>query len=110
MEFINEVTLQGIIGNIHVDTFNGVKMARMSLATNTAYTSKDGTMVVDTQWHNVVAWEDPDKADGIAGVDVLRKGDKIRITGTIKYNRYTDADGVDRTTTEIKATTLAHVK
>lgn len=110
MEFINEVILQGIVGNIRVDTFNGVKMARLSLVTNRAYTAKDGSLVIDTTWHNVVAWENPEKPDAITYLDAVSKGDKIRVTGYIHNNRYTGTDGVDRTVTEIKATTLAHVK
>ena len=110
MEFINEITLQGIIGNIRTDSYNGVKMARIGVATNTVYTSKDGVAVIDTQWHNVVAWENPDKPDGITGLDTFQKGDKVRITGSIKYVRYTGTDGAERTSTEIKAKTLAYVK
>lgn len=110
MEFINEVTLQGIVGNIRVDTFNGIKMARLSLATNRAYTSKDGSVIIDTTWHNVVAWENPDKPDAITDLNAVSKGDKIRVTGYIHNNKYTGTDGIDRTVTEIKATTLAHVK
>lgn len=110
MDFINEATIQGIIGNVHTNTYDGVTMARIGVATNNAYTSKDGTIVVDTQWHNVVAWENPNKTDGIHGLDLLQKGDKVRITGSIHYVKYTGIDGVERTATEIKATTLAHVK
>ena len=110
MEFINEVILQGIVGNIRVDTFNGVKMARLSLATNRAYTSKDGMAVVDTTWHNVVARENPDKPDAISNLNAISKGDKIHVTGYIHNNKYTGTDGLDRTVTEIKATTLAYVK
>ena len=110
MEFINEVTLQGIVGNIRVNTFNGVKMARLSLLTNRAYASKDGTMVVDTTWHNVIAWDNPDKPDAITDLNAVSKGDKIHVTGYIHNSKYTDMDGIDRTVTEIKATTLAHVK
>lgn len=110
MEFINEVIIQGIVGNIRVDTFNGVKMARLSLATNRAYTSKDGSAVIDTTWHNVVAWENPDKPDTITCLDAISKGDKIHVTGYIHNTKYTGSDDIDRTFTEIKATTLAHVK
>jgi len=109
MEYINEATLQGIVGNIRVDTFNGVKMARLSLATNRAYTSKDGQIIIDTTWHNVVAWENPDKPDAFTSLDAISKGDKIRVTGYIHNTKYTGSDGVDRTFTEIKATTLTYV-
>lgn len=110
MEFINEVTLQGIVGNIRVNTYNGVKMARLSLVTNRAHTAMDGSAVIDTTWHNVVAWENPDKPDTITDLNAVSKGDKIHVTGYIHNNKYTGTDGVDRTVTEIKATTLAHVK
>lgn len=110
MKFINEVTLQGIVGNIRVDTFNGVMMARIGLATNRTYTSKDGTAVIDTTWHNVIAWDNPDKPDAITPLNAISKGDMIHVTGYIHNTKYTGTDGIERTVTEIKATTLAYAK
>lgn len=109
MEFKNEVTLQGIVGNIHVQSYDNVKMARLSVATNETYTSKDGCAVIATTWHNVTAWENPTKPGNITALDTISKGDKVRVTGAIVNKKYIAPDGSERTTTEIKAKTLGHV-
>lgn len=127
MEYINEITIQGIVGNIHVQTFETcMKMARFSVATNKAYPAKGraifpvfntlaGTVVsatdpvIETTWHNVIAWENPDKPGDITDLSAIRKGDKVKITGSIRQRKYTAADGSQRYSTEILAKTLLHV-
>ena len=54
----NKVQLIGNLGNdpeiINLDS--GTKLAKFSIATNESYKNAQGEKVVDTQWHNVVAW------------------------------------------------------
>jgi single-strand DNA-binding protein len=54
----NKVQLIGNLGNNpEVKTLDGgKKMARFSVATNETYKNTKGEKVVETQWHNLVAW------------------------------------------------------
>lgn len=99
MEQLNRVELRGIVGNVRVQQYGDDKMARISLATNYGYKGRDGAVVIDTSWHNVIAWE----GRNIKAVDMIGKGTKLHVIGRIRYQCYTGADGVDRVATEIIA-------
>lgn len=99
MEQLNKVELKGIVGNVRIQDFEQSRMARIGLATNYAYKDREGTAVIDTSWHNVVAWE----GRNIQGLDRIAKGTKLHIFGRIRYQNYTGLDGVDRTGTDIVA-------
>ena len=70
MEQLNRVELKGIVGNVRIQTYDENKMARIGLATNFAYKDREGTAVIDTSWHNVIAWE----GRNIQGLDKIEKG------------------------------------
>ena len=97
MEQLNRVELQGIVGSIRIQSFDENKMARIGLATNYAYKDREGAAVIDTSWHNVIAWE----GRNIQGLDKIGKG--TNVFGRIRYQNYTGVDGVDRTGTDILA-------
>ncbi len=99
MEQLNRVELQGIVGSIRIQSFDENKMARIGLATNYAYKDREGAAVIDTSWHNVIAWE----GRNIQGLDKIGKGTKLHVLGRIRYQNYTGVDGVDRTGTDILA-------
>ena len=99
MESLNKVELQGRIGRVSVMDIGGVEMARMAVATTYAYKDKGGCEICETTWHNVVAWESENCKD----LDKLAKGDDVRVEGRIRNQRYVDADGNDRVSTEIIA-------
>jgi len=82
------------------------KMARIALATNYGYKGTDGCPVLETTWHNVIAWE----GRNIKDVDMIEKGTKLHVIGRIRYQNYTDADGVDRVATEIIASKVEIVR
>jgi single-strand DNA-binding protein len=102
MEQLNKVELRGIVGNVRIQTFDENRMARIGLATNYAYKDRDGTAVIDTSWHNVIAWE----GRNIQDLGKIGKGTKLRVLGRIRYQNYTGLDGVDRTGTDIVANTI----
>ena len=54
----NKVQLIGNLGNAPEikNTEKGRKLAKFSIATNETYYNAKGEKVVETQWHNVVAW------------------------------------------------------
>ena len=102
MEQLNKIELRGVVGNVRFQTYDDNKMARINLATNYAYKDRDGTAVIDTSWHNVVAWE----GRNIQGIDRITKGTKLYVTGRVRYQKYTGVDGVDRIATDILANRL----
>lgn len=102
MEQLNRVELKGIVGNVRIQTYDESKMARIGLATNFAYKDREGTAVIDTSWHNVVAWE----GRNIQGLDKIEKGTKLHVLGRIRYQNYTGVDGIDRVGTDILASQI----
>ena len=102
MEQLNKVELKGIVGNVRIQTYDDSKMARIGLATNFAYKDREGTAVIDTSWHNVIAWE----GRNIQGLEKIGKGTKLHVLGRIRYQNYTGVDGIDRTGTDILASQI----
>lgn len=100
----NKVQLVGNLGsNPEVKTTDsGKKLAKISIATNETYRNAKGEKVVETQWHNVVAWG---KTADIAE-KYLSKGLEIMIEGKLVNKQYTDKDGVKRYSTEVQASEL----
>ena len=99
MEQLNKVELRGVVGSVRLQTYDENRMAKIRLETNYAYKDRDGTAVIDTSWHNVIAWE----GRNIQGLDKIGKGTKLHVLGRIRYQNYTGVDGVDRTGTDILA-------
>ena len=106
MEFLNRIELRGIIGSVYVKDFVNAKVANFSVATNHCYTAKDGCQVIDTTWFRIVAWE----SDTIKKLDQLQKGAAIHVIGRVRMQRYTAADGSERSTCEILASKLEIVE
>lgn len=101
---INKVTLVGNLGrDPEIRTLEtGVKVGTFSLATNENYKDKNDTWQTLTEWHNIVVWRGlAEKAER-----ELRKGSLVFVEGKITHRKYTDKEGVERTTSEIVANTL----
>ena len=99
MEQLNRIELRGIIGSVYVKDFVNAKVANFSVATSYGYKSSDGTPVIETTWHRVVAWE----GNGICDLHRLQKGMGVHVIGRIRMQRYTAADGSERTSCEVLA-------
>jgi single-strand DNA-binding protein len=100
---INKVTLIGHVGGeAETRTLeNGTTVARFSLATNEGYKDKDGNWQNQTEWHNIVAWRDlADRAK------MLKKGSTVYVEGKLSYRKYTDKDGVEKSLTDIVASSF----
>lgn len=98
---VNKVILVGNLGN-DPDckyTQGGMCITKISLATTSSRKNKDGERVDRTEWHRVVLMG---KLGEIAG-EYLRKGGSVYIEGSLRYDKYTDKDGVERYTTDIVA-------
>lgn len=95
MEYMNKIELRGIVGVIHTHNVGGKQYASFSMATEYAFKDKDGYCVIETTWHNVLAW------DGEFGS--ITKGSKVYVIGRLRTRRYIDAEGNERCSTEVIA-------
>ena len=96
----NKVQLIGNLGNNPEirTTESGKKMAKFSVATNENYRTAKGDKVVETQWHNLIAWG---KVADIAE-QFLSKGSEVAIEGKLINRNYTDKDGNKHYVTEVQ--------
>lgn len=98
---VNKVILVGSLGN-DPDvkyTQGGSCITRISLATNSQWKDKEGNKQERTDWHRVVFFG---KLAEIAG-EYLRKGASVYVEGSIKYDKFTGTDGVEKYSTDIVA-------
>src|SRR5215467_10709195 len=93
-----------LIGNLGKDpelqiTSDGTPLTRFSLAVNRSYTSSSGEKVEETEWFNIVAWRQ------LAEIceRYLHKGTKVYLEGRLSQRKYTDREGVQRTSVEVIA-------
>jgi single-strand DNA-binding protein len=71
----------------------------ISLATSSAKKDKDGNLQERTDWHRVKMFG---KLGEIAA-EYLKKGSQVYIEGSIRYDKYTGTDGVEKYSTDIIA-------
>ncbi|WP_349999139.1 single-stranded DNA-binding protein [Stenotrophomonas lacuserhaii] len=98
---VNKVILVGNLGN-DPDvkyTQGGMAITRISLATTSVRKDKDGNQQERTEWHRVVFFG---KLGEIAG-EYLRKGSSVYVEGSLRYDKYTGQDGVEKYSTDIIA-------
>lgn len=100
---VNRVELKGRVGQdpkiLKVDS---AVVIRFALATNEVFRGRDNQFREETTWHNVVAWS----KRGMPDFETIKKGTFLEVIGRIKYVKYTDAAGMERTTTEINASKI----
>jgi single-strand DNA-binding protein len=93
-----------LVGNLGRDaemrfTSGGTPVATVSLATTERFTDKEGQKREDTQWHRIVIWGKT--AQSLH--EYLTKGKQIYVEGRIQSRKWTDKEGKEVTTTEIRA-------
>jgi single-strand DNA-binding protein len=98
---INKVILVGNLGNDPEVKYtqSGMAVTTLSLATTSVRKSKDGETQERTEWHRVKLFG---KLGEIAG-EYLRKGRQVYIEGSIRYDKFTGQDGVEKYFTDIVA-------
>lgn len=98
---INKVILVGNLGNDPETKYTqgGMAVTRISLATTSIRKDRDGNNQERTEWHRVVFFG---KLGEIAG-EYLRKGSQVYVEGSIRYDKYTGQDGVEKYSTDIIA-------
>lgn len=96
---INKVILVGNLGNDPETKYTqgGMAVTSISLATTSVRKDKDGNAQERTEWHRVKFFG---KLAEIAG-EYLRKGSQVYVEGSIRYDKFTGQDGVEKYTTEI---------
>jgi single-strand DNA-binding protein len=100
MASLNKVLLIGNLGtDPEIRTLpSGGKVASFSIATSESYKNKEGEKVENTEWHRIELWE------GLAAIaeQYLKKGDTIYVEGKLKTEKYTDANGLEKTAIKIR--------
>jgi single-strand DNA-binding protein len=101
MRGVNKVILIGNLGNDPEMKYTqgGMAICTLSLATTSVRKDKDGQQVEKTEWHRVKLFG---KLGEIAG-EYLKKGRSVYIEGSIRYDKFTGTDGVEKYFTDIVA-------
>jgi len=96
-----------LIGNLGRDpelqvTSDGTPFTRFSIAVNRNTKTSTGEKKEETEWFNVVAWRQ------LAEIceRYLHKGSKVYIEGRLTQRKYTDKNGLERTSVEVQATDM----
>ena len=81
---INSVTIIGNIGTISdiMTTNNGAKFVNITVATTETYYSSNNEKKSNTQWHNVILWNNMTELQ-----KMLSKGDLIYVEGRLNYRK-----------------------
>ncbi|WP_163118785.1 single-stranded DNA-binding protein [Acinetobacter pittii] len=101
MRGVNKVILVGTLGrDPETKTFpNGGSLTQFSIATSEAWTDKNtGERKEQTEWHRIVLHN----RLGEIAQQFLRKGSKVYIEGSLRTRQWTDQNGQERYTTEIR--------
>lgn len=98
---INKVILVGNLGNDPETKYTqgGMAVTTISLATTSVRKDKEGNTQERTEWHRVKFFG---KLGEIAG-EYLKKGRQVYVEGSIRYDKFTGADGVEKYFTDIVA-------
>lgn len=107
MEQLNRIELRGNVGNIRVRETSSGQFARFSVATNYVFKDKEGAAVIETTWHNVVAWNGRGMPEDL---NTIQKGMPVYVIGRLRMQKYTGTDGVEHSVYEVVAKTLEIVK
>ena len=97
-----------IVGNLGADpemrhTGGGTAVTTLNVATSESWTDKQsGEKVEKTEWHRVKMFG---RLAEIAG-DYLKKGRQVYIEGSLRTDKYTDKQGVERYSTDIIASEM----
>jgi single-strand DNA-binding protein len=96
-----------LIGNLGRDpelnlTQEGVPVTKFSLAVNRYSKSNTGERKEETEWFNIVVWRQ------LAEIceKYLHKGSKVYIEGRLTQRKYTDREGIQRTSIEVIASDM----
>jgi single-strand DNA-binding protein len=98
---INKVILVGNLGNDPEVRYSqsGSAITTISVATSESWKDKNGEQQERTEWHRVKAFG---RLAEIMG-EYLKKGRQVYIEGSLRTEKYTDKNGVEKYSTDIIA-------
>lgn len=105
MRGVNKVILVGTLGrDPETKTFaNGGSLTQFSIATSEQWTDKQsGERKELTEWHRIVL----NNRLGEIAQQYLKKGSKVYIEGSLRTRQWTDQNGQERYTTEIRGDSM----
>lgn len=105
MASVNKVIIVGNLGrDPETRSFpNGDQVANVTIATTDRYKDKtSGEMKEITEWHRVSFFG---RLAEIAG-QYLRKGSQVYVEGSLRTRKWTDKDGIEKYSTEIRADSM----
>ena len=99
MQLKNSVQLIGRLGKDPElqQLKNGGCLTKFSLATNDSYKNARGERVMETQWHNLIAW------GRVAELmeKLLQKGNEVMVRGKLTHQSYEDKSGITRYSSQV---------
>lgn len=100
----NRVQLIGHLGaDPEIKTIeSGARVARLRMATNESYKTAAGEWKEETMWHSITAWDR--LAERVE--QQLHKGSFVLIEGKLVNRSFTDAAGIKKYYTEVRANNL----
>ena len=98
---LNKVMLIGNLGNDPEvrSTQDGRSLCTFSIATTESWKDKNsGERRDKTEWHRIVIFN-----EGLSGVveNYVKKGQQLFIEGQLQTQKYTDANGIEKYTTQV---------
>lgn len=98
---VNMVVLVGNLGGDPETSYTqgGMAITKISLATTSVRKDRDGNTQERTEWHRVKFFG---KLGEIAG-EYLRQGSQVYVKGSLRYDKFTGQDGVEKFFTDIIA-------
>ena len=104
MASVNRVTLLGNVGQDPEMRYlpSGEAVAKFSIATTETWKDKSGGKQERTDWHRV---EFIGRTAEIVG-EYVKKGRQVYVEGSVRYDKWTDKEGVEKLLTKIKGDKL----
>ncbi len=98
---INKAILVGLVGKApDYKNTGSVEITRVSLATTKTFKDRNsGEKKKSTDWHDIIFFG----YQAQLAAELISKGAKLYVEGEIKNNKYTDKNGVDKTSSQIQA-------
>ena len=102
MASVNKAIIVGNLGRdpeIRYAGESGAAIANIVVATSRRYKDSQGEVQEETEWHRVVVFGKTAEAAN----QYLRKGSSVYVEGSLRYDKYTGQDGVEKYSTDIIA-------
>lgn len=106
MEYLNSIQIRGKVGAVRLSSVSGKKVANFSVCTEYVSKDKEGNVICELTWHQVVCWQ----SKRCFELEELYKGQNVYVEGRLRQIRYTSSSGEEKIMYEILASRLETVK